>query len=161
MIIREYEIRDREKIKTLLVELQEYDHEIDKFNLNLISDSYKNEYFKFMMRDCMTNQGKIFVAEDNGVVVGFVSGFVQSYNERDKLDYSCPKKGIIAELIVGKNSRNNGAGKLLLEKMEDYFNAIGCEYIQLDVFEYNDIAKKFYAKNDYEERMVTLFKKLK
>lgn len=160
MIIREYEIKDREQIKALLVELQEYVVEIDKFNLNMIADSFKVDYFKFMMRDCAANKGKVFVAEDEQKVVGFIAGFVQTYDERDKLDYSCPKKGIIAELIVSKNSRNNGAGKLLLDKMEDYFKSINCEFVQLDVFSYNDSAKKFYAKNNYEERIVTLFKKL-
>ena len=160
MIIREYEIRDREQIKSLLVELQEYVVEIDKFNLNMIADSYKVDYFKFMMRDCAANQGKVFVAEENQKVVGFIAGFVQAYDERDKLDYTCPKKGIIAELVVSKDSRNKGAGKLLLDKMENHFNSIGCEFVQLEVFSYNDGAKKFYAKNNYEERMVTLFKKL-
>ena len=44
--------------------------------------------------------------------------------------------------------------------MEDYFKSINCEFVQLDVFSYNDSAKKFYTKNNYEERMLTLFKKL-
>lgn len=161
MNIREYEIRDREKIKDLLVELQEYVVEIDKFNLNLISNAYKVDYFKFMMRDCASKQGKVFVAEVENQIIGFIAGFVQTYDERDRLDYACPKKGIIAELIVSKNSRNKGTGQQLLDKMEEYFKSIECEYVQMDVFSYNTAAKKFYAKNDYEPRMEILFKKLK
>ena len=91
----------------------------------------------------------------------FISGFVETYDERDKLDYLCPTKGIIAELIVSKFSRSKGTGGLLLTTMEDYFKSIGCEYIQLDVFAYNETAKIFYYKNNYEDRMVTLFKKIK
>lgn len=33
---------------------------------------------------------------------------LQEYDERDGLDYSCPKKGIVTELIVDKNCRTNG-----------------------------------------------------
>lgn len=44
--------------------------------------------------------------------------------------------------------------------MDDYFKSLGCEYIQLNVFSYNESAKQFYYKNGYEDRMHTLFKKI-
>ena len=72
-----------------------------------------------MLGDCKGNQGKTFVAIDRNKVVGFVSGFVQEYDERDKLDYSCPKKGIVAELIGDKNCRANGIGTELLKYIEN------------------------------------------
>lgn len=149
-----------EQIKDLLVDLQKYIIEIDKYNLNIISQDYREKYFEFMLDDCKGNQGKTFVAIDRNKVVGFVSGFVQEYDERDKLDYSCPKKGIVAELIVDKNCRANGIGTELLKYIENYFKSIDCEFVQIDVFAYNEHAKKFYYKNGYEDRMVTVFKKL-
>ena len=135
--------------------------EIDKYNLNIISKEYRDKYFDFMLKDCINQQGQIFIAVTEGIVVGFIAGFVQIYEKRDKLDYTCPKKGVIAELIVNKNCRSNGIGYKLLSAMENYFKSVNCQYIQLDVFAYNDIAKNFYYKNDYEERMLTLFKKIK
>ena len=161
MIIREFKNTDIEQIKDLLVELQQYVIEIDKFNLNIISAEYRDKYFDYMIEDCISQQGKVFVAKEDNRIIGFISGFVQSYDERDKLDYTCPKKGIVAELIVCKNVRSKGTGKMLLKKMEDYFKSINCEYVQIDVFAYNEIAKNFYYKNNYEERMLTMFKKLK
>ena len=140
--------------------MQKYIIEIDKYNLNIISQDYREKYFEFMLDDCKDNQGKTFVAIDRNKVVGFVSGFVQEYDERDKLDYSCPKKGIVAELIVDKNCRANGIGTELLKYIENYFKSIDCEFVQIDVFAYNEHAKKFYYKNGYEDRMVTVFKKL-
>ena len=160
MIIREFKNADIKQIKDLLVELQQYVIEIDKYNLNIISDEYRDKYFEYMLKDCNSQQGKIFITEEDNQIVGFIAGFVQTYDERDKLDYTCPKKGIVAELIVNKTSRSKGAGNLLLNKMEDYFKSINCEYVQLDVFAYNETAKNFYHKNNYEERMLTLFKKL-
>ena len=160
MIIKEFENIDIEQIKDLLVELQQYVIKIDKYNLNIISSEYRNKYFDYMLEDCVSQQGKVFVAKEDNRIIGFIAGLVQTYDERDKLDYTCPKKGIVAELIVSKTSRSKGTGNLLLNKMEDYFKSINCEYVQIDVFAYNEIAKNFYYKNNYEERMLTLFKKL-
>ena len=160
MTIREIENKDFEQIKDLLVELQEYVIEIDKFKLNIISPEYRNEYFEYMLNDCLTQQGKIFVAEEDGVLKGFIAGFVYSYDERDKLDYLCPKKGVVAELIVSKKSRSKGTGNLLITQMEKYFKEINCKYVQIDVFAYNEIARRFYNKYGYEERLITLFKSL-
>ena len=156
MKIKESTNIDIEQIKDLLVELQQYVIEIDKYNLNIISSKYRDKYFDYMLEDCNSQQGKVFIAEEDNQIVGFIAGFVQTYD----LDYTCPKKGIVAELIVSKTLRSKGTGNLLLNKMEDYFKSINCEYVQIDVFAYNEIAKNFYYKNSYEERMLTLFKKL-
>ena len=160
MEIKEFENEFEEQIKDLLVELQEYIIEIDKYNLNILSKNYREKYFDFMLEDCLEKQGKIFVAIENSNVLGFIAGHLENYDEKDKLDYTCPKKGIIVELIVSKNSRKNGVGQKLLQTMEDYFKSINCEFIQLDVFAYNENAKRFYFNNNYKERMITLFKKL-
>ncbi len=149
-----------EQVKDLLVELQEYVIEIDKYNLNIISPRYKEEYFNYMLDERSKNEGKVFVAINDDKILGLTAGYVEEYNDKDSLCYSCPKKGIVAELIVSKNSRNDGVGTLLLEKIEKYFKSIGCEYVQLDVFAYNENAKKFYYNHKYEDRMITMFKKI-
>ncbi len=51
-------------------------------------------------------------------------------------------------------------GTLLINKMEDYFKEMGCEYIFVDVFAYNKNGIKFYDKQGYHPRMHTDIKKL-
>ncbi len=160
MKIEEMKENHFEEVKNLLVELQEFIIEIDNFNLNTISNDYREKYFEFMLKDCKDNKGKVFVAIENEKNIGMIAGFVQNYDKRDSLDYTCPKKGLIAELIVGKNARCGGVGTKLLRAMEEYFKSISCEYSQLDVFAPNENAKKFYHKNGYQDRMITMFKKL-
>ena len=160
MEIKEFELRYKEQIKDFLVELQEYVIEIDEYNLNIISENYREKYFDFMLEDCQKAQGKIFIAINNSKVLGFIAGYLETYDERDKLDYTCPTKGIVAELIVSKETRKNGVGQKLLQTMEDYFKSINCQFVQLEVFAYNESAKRFYFNNHYKERMITLFKKL-
>lgn len=148
------------QVKDLLVNLQNFVIKIDKYNLNLISKDYREKYFDYLLQDCNKNQGKIFICVKRNKVLGVIAGFVERYDERDKLVHSCPKKGIIAELIVDENSRDGGIGTKLLKTMEDYFKSISCEFVQIDVFAYNEIAKNFYSKNEYEDRMLTMFKKI-
>lgn len=47
-----------------------------------------------------------------------------------------------------------------MNKMEDYFKLIECEYVIVDVFGYNDLALKFYFKQGYHPRMLTAIKKI-
>lgn len=159
-MIMELKTKHYEKVKDLLVDLQKFVIEIDKYHLNMMSNDYREKYFEFMLQDCNKNQGKVFVCVDQNQVLGMIAGFVGSYDERDKLVYTCPKKGIVAELIVDKNSRKDGVGTKLLKAMESYFKSISCEFVQVDVFAYNEGAKKFYSKNGYEDRMLTMFKKI-
>lgn len=160
MIIQRLNEKHFEGVKNLLVELQEYIVEIDNFHLNILSKDYREKYFEFMFKDCSCNQGVVYVAVENNEVVGMIAGFVQKYNERDSLDYACPRKGIVTELIVSKTARLGGVGTQLLNEMERYFKSVDCKYSQIDVFSPNETAKKFYYKKGYQDRMITLLKKI-
>ena len=158
--IVEMQEKHHEQVKNLLVDLQKYVIEIDKYGLNILSEEYREKYFDYLLNDCKNMNGKIYVYENDGCAVGMIAGYVETYSPRDQLVYSCPKKGIVAELIVDKNFRKDGIGAMLLEKIEKYFKLIGCEYVQIDVFAYNQNAKNFYYKHGYEDRMIMVFKKL-
>lgn len=82
------------------------------------------------------------------------------YKKYDYLDYKCPKRGEITELVVSKNVRNKGIGNILINKIEDYFRKSDCEYVLVNVFAYNELAINFYDKNEYHSRMITKIKKL-
>ena len=47
-----------------------------------------------------------------------------------------------------------------MEKLEEYFKSVGCEYILVDVFAYNKNGIEFYHKQGYHPRMYTDIKKL-
>lgn len=91
--ITKLSVMDYDQVKDLLVDLQEYVIAIDKYNLNIISKDYREKYFDYMLQDCTDSEGCVFVAKDCDKVVGMVAGMVQQYQERDRLDYACPKKG--------------------------------------------------------------------
>lgn len=159
MKICEFDKRYEEDVRDLYVELQEYINKLDKYGLNYTAPDYRQKYFDAALEDCEKRQGKIFIAVENDRAVGCGAGWVQEFDDFDRLNYRCPKKAIIGDLIVAQNYRGKHVGENLVKAIENAYKANGCEYIQLDVFAYNESAKKFYAKLGFEERMVTLLKK--
>ena len=161
MKIVEYEEKYLDDVKDLLVELEEYIVSIDKDSLDQLHPEYKEKMAKLDLEEVNENNGKCFLAIGDEKVIGLIMGAVRKYDEYDYLDYKCPKTGEITELIVTNKIRNKGVGQLLINKMEEYFKSLDCEYINIDVFAYNENAIKFYNKNGYHHRMYIDIKRIK
>ena len=160
MKIIEYEERYLEDVKDLLVELEEYIVSIDKDELDHVHPEYRDKMAVLDLEEVNDNDGKCYLAVEEDKVVGLIMGIIPPYDEFDYLDYKCPKIGEITELIVTNKIRSNGVGQLLINKMEEYFKNLGCEYIKVDVFAYNDIGINFYNKKGYHSRMEIMIKKV-
>ena len=160
MKIIEYEPSYLEDVRDLLTELEEYIVSIDQDHLDQVHPEYHEKYALVDLKDIEDNNGKCYLAIENNKAIGLIMGTIPPYSEYDYLDYKCPKRGIITELIVTKNTRSKGIGKSLMAKMEEYFKSVGCEYVLVDVFGYNDLGMNFYFKNGYHVRMVRDIKKL-
>ena len=160
MAIIEYEDKYLEDVKDLLVELEEYIVSIDKDNLDRVHHEYRDKMAILDLEEINNNNGKCYLAIENDKVIGLIMGCIPPYDDFDYLDYKCPKRGEITELIVTNKIRSKGIGQLLINKMEEYFKDTGCEYVLVDVFAYNENAKNFYLKKDYHTRMEIMIKKI-
>ena len=160
MKIIEYEDKYLEDVKDLLVELEEYILTIDKDHLDQLHPEYRDKMAILDLEEVKNNKGKCYIAVEDNKAVAAIMGIVGTYDEYDYLDYKCPKRGEITELIVSKNVRNSGLGQQLMEKMENYFKSIDCEYVVIDVFAYNNLAINFYNKQGYHTRGLIDIKKL-
>ena len=161
MQIIEYEDKYLEDVKDLLVELEEYIISIDKDNLDQLHPEYRDKMALIDLEEVKNNNGKCYLATQDDKVVGLIMGYISKYDEYDYLDYKCPKRGEITELIVTSKIRSKGIGNILINKMEEYFKSVGCEYILVDVFAYNNIGINFYNKCGYHSRMYTNIKKIR
>ena len=159
-MIVEYSSKYLEDVKDLLVELEEYLVSIDQDYLDQIHSDYREKMAIVDLNDIKNNNGKCYLMIENDRAIGLIMGCIFPYGEYDYLDYKCPKRGEITELIVSKKSRSKGIGQKLINKMEEYFKSVGCEYVLVDVFAYNEIGKNFYNKNNYHNRMEIKIKKL-
>jgi len=160
MEIIEYKEEYLEDVKDLLVELEEYILSIDKDNLDQLHKDYRDKMAILDLEEINENKGKCYLAIEDNKAIGLIMGYIRNYDEYDYLDYKCPKSGEISELIITKKTRSKGIGNLLMKKMEEYFKSEGCEYIFVDVFAYNEIARNFYTKNNYHTRMEIMMKKI-
>ena len=149
-----------EQIKDLLVELQNYLIDIDDWHTQVMLSEYREENFKMDLRKVNTQEGKIYLAMENNLITGLVMGVVEIKDEIDKLTNDCAKTGSVIELIVKDNIRGNGIGKLLLEKIENYFKSINCKRINIEVFGPNKKGLNFYEKNGYIPRDIIVSKKI-
>ena len=159
-MIIEYSDKYLEDIKNLLVELEEYIISIDKDHLDHLHPEYRDKMALVDLNDVSKYDGKCYLYIENNKAVGLIMGTIPPYDEYDYLDYKCPKRGEITELIVTNKIRNKGIGEALINRLEEYFKSNDCEYVIVDVFAYNEIGKKFYNKKDYHTRMETMIKKI-
>lgn len=160
MQIIEYEEKYLEDVRNLLVELEEYILTIDEDNLDRIHPEYREKMAILDLEEVKKNSGKCYLAIENNKVLGLIMGYVRTYDKYDYLDYKCPRSGKISELVISKNFRGRKIGKQLMKKMEDYFKSIGCEYIFIEVFAYNENAINFYENEGYHTRGLIDIKKI-
>ena len=160
MKIIEYEEKYLEDVRDLLTELEEYIVSIDKDNLDRVHPEYREKMAIIDLEEVSQNNGKCYLAVEDDKAIGLIMGCIFPYDKYDYLDYKCPKRGEITELIVANKIGSKGIGQELMNKMEEYFKSVGCEYVIVDVFAYNENAINFYNKKGYHPRMYTDIKKL-
>lgn len=158
-MIVEYDSMYDEEIKDLLVELQSHISDIDREGYNILTDDYRNLYFKKTLEDVKAWKGKIFLYKEAERIVGLIAGVVNNY-AINNYDFKAPMRGRITELVVSSSVRSKGIGKILLLKMEEYLKSIGCHDVLLGVFSYNTRAISFYEVNGYHSRTMDMIKDL-
>ena len=159
-MIVEYDSKFDGQIKDLLVELQNYLIDIDDWHTQIMLPEYREKYFKMDIEKVKNQDGKIYLEIENNTVNGLIIGVVEEKDDIDKLTNDCAKTGSVLELIVKDNIRGNGIGKLLLEKMEQYFKSIDCKRINIEVFGPNARGLNFYLRNNYVIRDLIVSKKI-
>ena len=93
-MIREMDIKDREGIDRMQFELQKYFSEIDRTHESLpykdMGDSHC--YMQKMLDDVKNMNGKVFVSEKNGQVIGFIQGVIIEHKKGDDEIYDLSRK---------------------------------------------------------------------
>ena len=108
--IREANENDYERIDEMQFELQEYFSEIDQLRESLpyrsINDAHR--YMQKMINDAKSMNGKIFVAEENGAIVGFIQGVIIEHKKGDD-DLSQIRNTLCATAIPFRPLHSNTA----------------------------------------------------
>ena len=102
--------------------------------------------------DCAANPTGIFVAEENSVVLGWIS---------TRLDRAAAK-GRIPNLAVDKLARGRGIGRQLLEHALAYFRREGMTFAMIETMVNNPVGQHLYPSCGFVEtgRQIHYAKKL-
>ena len=154
-MVREMGVKDREDIDRMQFELQKYFSEIDRTHESLpykdMDDAHR--YIQKMLYDVKNMNGKVFVSEEDGQVVGFIQGVIIEHRKGDDeiydLSHKPSKDGWIGLLFVKPEFRGSGVGQELLDKMKEYFKSEECTSIRLLVLSDNIHAVNVYEKSGF------------
>jgi ribosomal protein S18 acetylase RimI-like enzyme len=154
--IREYETKDAAELRECYVELQDDERLLDPHLRD--GQSSAEEYLGYMFRRCSETEGKVFVSEGDGSVVGFVSIWAKIRSraiEEEEYEYA-----YVSDLVVLRSHRGRGLGRALLGKAEEYASQLGAKLVRINVHAKNGVARRLYEGFGFRERVLELSKTL-
>ena len=108
-MIREMDIKDRENIDKMQFELQKYFSEIDQTHESLpykdMDDAHR--YMQKMLDDVKNMNGKVFVSEENGQVIGFIQGTNDRFASPVEVRKAVGNLAEVVEIIDADHSYRN------------------------------------------------------
>jgi ribosomal protein S18 acetylase RimI-like enzyme len=121
-----------------------------------LDQNFEQKYKEKVQAVLENKDSKIFVAKDKADIVGCIIGYTKyppSIFKQEMLGY-------IDLLYVKKEYRLNGAGKLLLKRLEEYFDSMEIKYVELNCYIKNDTGLDFWNRNNYFPTSVKLRKQI-
>lgn len=152
--IREYVASDFDKIVDLMMMLQSYFKEIDISGEKVEFENRESaeEYVRKALKDDNDMDGKLFVAESESKIVGFIQGVIIEHNKdvMFKLTHRKRKDGWIGLLFVNPDVRGKGVAQLLIGDIREYFKNNDCVSMRLKVDSNNKLAMSVYNKYGFK-----------
>lgn len=144
MLIRTYRSDDLDALRRLTVDAFQgvsIDHNIEnRFGL-VNGHDWRWRKARHIDEDAAANPQGIFVAEESGTVVGYVTTRV----DRDA------GIGLIPNLAVAAELRGQGLGRQLIERALDYFRFLGLELAKIETLDQNPVGQHLYPACGFHE----------
>ena len=166
MTIRPFHPKDRTAIDELAIKLHAHFAQVDDTaeSLPFTSSRDAQDYMQQMINDSENMNGAIYVAEENGEVVGFIQGVIIDHQPGQDAVFDvvhAPRKdGWIGLLYVKPEQRGSGIGRALLDEIKRYFQSKNCDTLRLKVLSGNQPAIAFYEKYGLTAREIEMVTKL-
>ena len=144
MLIRTYEDRDHKTLQDITARCFRgvaIDHNIEKRFGKISGKNWQWRKRRDVAADIAANAEGIFVAEEKGKVIGYVSTLV----DRDA------SMGRIANFCVLPKHQGKGIGRKLAAAAMAYFRRKGLEIARIETLEQNEVGKVFYPSLGFKE----------
>lgn len=152
MQIREYSSCDREGLRRCAIELQDFERAIDPRMPD--GSSIAEPYLEQMFVDLKRNAGKIFVAIDEGAVIGYTC--VWGCTRPEDISEAPQHYALVTELVVLASHRKRNIGRALLRTALAYARKGGASCARIAVFADNHAARSLYRSEGFVDREITL-----
>lgn len=154
--IREFEPRDEAAVRACVVALQDFERTIEPRLRpgGAVADGYLAQ----IHRRCREADGRIFVAEVEARVVGFVA--VLAREPFTELDDPLGTYALVTDLIVMLPHREHGIGGLLLAAAEAFARQEGARELRIGVLSQNTAARRLYLNAAFVPYHETFTKRL-
>jgi len=157
VIIRDFgHSRDSDALRDCFIELQDYERQLNPGKPE--GSTIAKAYLERMFARCRQWDGRVFVAELAGRVVGFVC--VWAKVPPDEPDDNPAHYAHVSDLVVRAAYRRRGIGRQLLSAAETYARAQGALALRIGVSAHNAAARHLYASAGFEECKIELVKHL-
>ena len=154
-MIRECDpVRDRPGLRACVVELQEFERGIEPTLPK--GEEMADRYLAHMLRRCADGTGRVYVAEADGRIVGFVGVLARVVPEPDESQ----AYAYVSDLVVLPAHRRRGLGRALLERAEAYARREGARTLRVGVLARNDGAGRLYHRLGFADYTIQLSKPL-
>ena len=143
-MIRKYQAADREVVKEIAIicfDGVSLDQNIEKLYGHIAGKDWKWRKGRQIEDDLDTNPIGVFVAEDGGKVIGYITTRVNSTS----------KMGRIPNLGVLPAHQGGGIGRKLIETAIAYLKDEGMEHVRIETLEQNVVGSHFYPSCGFKE----------
>jgi GNAT superfamily N-acetyltransferase len=113
-------------------------------------------YAWFLGRQLKDNDVVIFVAEQNGEVIGYVYAGIEPTSWKELRD-EC---GFIHDIVVDQRGRRSGTATALIEKAVEWLRERGVPRVMLWTAEKNPGAQQLFAKLGFRRTMIEMTREI-
>lgn len=139
---------DFDDVNRLARQVCEHHAQWDK-SLQIVNEPYPRDWFLSCIKKDSLYEDTIYVARENGAVVGFVRFYVWETNST----VSAKRKMLsIDDIGVDAALRNQGIGQEMMAQLRSLAKMWGCERIHLYVDAENESAYHYYLKCGFHVR---------
>jgi ribosomal protein S18 acetylase RimI-like enzyme len=150
--IRLAETKDLPRIQELSLKLSKKEHK--EYDPLLDLDKIEKDDPKHYKNRIEKDDGCVFVAIIDGKIIGYICGGLAKKGSFGRLPNIIVTE--IQTFFILEKYRSSGTGKKLYDKFLEWSKRKNADKIRLDVHPQNELAIKFYRKNNFKDYYLTL-----
>jgi diamine N-acetyltransferase len=157
VVLRRPTQKDLAGLFALWKEQTDFHYELDPAYYTPSAPDEDKQFEAYFTKALDTHDPYFFVAEVEGILVGFIT---YKKGHANYFDTAIQEYGWVMEVFVHHEYRNHGIGTKLMEEAAKFFKAEGLQYVKVEVSTRNTNAMQFYKNNGFFTHVEVMYKKI-